>query len=225
MNPVYVAVISGLVLGLIVISPLAYVLVQDDPKIITESKILDLIDDKISEIPPAVNEYKLRFNAEDIEWLNKNYISENEQNITGNSTAKSIEKLTLQQEQFSKQMALIDAKIANIRHSPTAQNTIATCQSNDFALRTATPNQTFTNTFERGEIVYITGESARSTNLNIKIVFMDKQDSTVQQDNFNSSTTGVFTRAWITDNNTPLGDYRVELTGANKKDCTVITIE
>lgn len=101
-----------------------------------------------------------------------------------------------------------------------------TCESGELSLATSKRSNfnTLDDKFKRGDIIYYKGKFDGATEAGVKILHLES-NTQPRDTTFFIGTTGVFTRAFGTDESTLTGDYRITIIGAGLKDCISFTLE
>ena len=83
--------------------------------------------------------------------------------------------------------------------------------SSSFDLILADANGNFGSNFLRGEVILLTGKT-EFEKANSRIVITDPNGQTAKDKTFNTYSDGTFTESFITDSNTPKGEYLITVT-------------
>jgi len=199
--------------ALILVLGLGGYMIYDNNDSITESDVLDIVLDN----QPVIPEYKDTLCHKDsscVKWLNENYAFKG-------IAAKNDKDLDLIAKEISSirtEMATLSAQLAKQKNTPVnTQSTSCLTSTMNLSTSSSDPSDIKSN-FLRGDIIYITGETADASSNKIKII-NKSTNQVIEESTFNASSSGVFTRAHITDNDSDKGRYTIQIERGSVKSC------
>lgn len=209
-------VIPGLIALFLVIGLGGYVITDNDNDTLdytTETDVLKLIDANSIEIP----EYTPVLCHKDtscVSWLNGNYAFKS----VATQNDKDLDLITKEISSMRTEIATLSAQLAKQKNTPiNIQSTSCVSSTMDLSTSSSDPSD-IKSTFTRGDIVYITGETDPASSNKIKII-NKSTNQVIEESTFNASTSGVFTRAHITESGSDKGNYTIQIERGNVKSC------
>ena len=185
---------------------------------IDERDVVDIVEENIPvvDIPQYVQCHK---DVDCVGWVNANYISEGELSINNSTINKRFSEIEKEFSSMRLELAKVSAVQSQIKNTPVTNTSSSSCLSSTMKLQISGSDPSdLRTTFDRGEIVYITGKSEDSSGHVIKIINTNT-DQVIEQSSFNTSSNGSFTRAFISDSGDLKGSYTVQIERGFEKSC------
>ena len=150
-----------------------------------------------------------------VDWLNKNYVSEvsydKDRRADNQTFSVVISELYVKNADQDNKIAVVEAKSFKPVTAPVSPPVVTPSASLSLIVRTSDASG-FKYEYGRGEIVYISG-SSKDPISNIRFQIISDSTNQVLNDNtFNTDSTGRFTKVFITDDKTVIGVYTAKFT-------------
>jgi len=207
------ATLPGIIALIVAVGVGGYVLMNNNIDYTTEGDVLNIIQDNA----PILPEYTPTLCHKDescVKWLNANYAFKG----VAAKNDKDLDLLTKEISSIRTEMATLSAQLAKQKNTPVnTQPTSCLTSTMNLSTSSSDPSDIKSN-FLRGDIIYITGETADASSNKIKII-NKSTNQVIEESTFNASSSGVFTRAHITDNDSDKGRYTIQIERGSVKSC------
>jgi len=164
--------------------------------------------------------------ADLVDWINANFMSEgegqtklNELTTVHDGMMGDHENLIATVGDLKQKVALLEARY----DFPAQPKDIPTFDTVDFDLKLANAQAVYKSIFNRNEVVLITGQTDFERR-GATIIIEYENEEVVKQKTFNTLSDGSFTEAYITNDQTLVGDYKVTVSIGNKHDSITFEI-